>query len=242
MAQVITSQNHLESDMKKLKKAKLKGEISIVGLIFIGAFLGGTLTPVIGVISFLIVLIVAKNVQTKKKEIEILKSGLEGERHSLQIFQMLPDTYTVFSDLEIEAEGKKSQLDHVVVGENGIFIIETKNLNGTISGNSADHELLQSKVGRGGSAYSKTFYNPIKQVSTHVYRLSRYFKQNGIDTWIQGAVYFSNSNTQVMIQNTTETPVFSYANLPEMLQYITTYRGKAKLTPATQEKIRQLLG
>ena len=176
-------------------------------------------------------------------EMEIIKLGLDGEKETLKVFENLPDTYTVFSNLEIEVEGKKSQLDHVVVGSNGIFIIETKNLNGTIDGHALDRHFLQSKVGRGGTSFSKQFYNPIKQVSANVFRLSRYLKANGVDLWVQGAVYFSNPAVQVFIHNGSEIPVFTYSNngRKEMIEYILNFQGKKEITSVVKTQIEKAL-
>jgi len=242
MAKIIASNNHLESDMRALKQSRLKNWGYMLGLMFIGGFLHMTFLPLIGgIIAIALMLIPAKKVQTIEQNINILASGLAGEKQTLQIFKNLPDSYVVISDLEIEAEGKKSQLDHVIIGGNGIFVVETKNLNGLILGNADDHQLTQSKVGRGGTPYSKTFYNPIKQVSTHVFRLSRLLKENGLDEWIQGAVYFSNPECQVAIQQIASVPVFDFGDARGMLEFIVSYKGKRQISPTNQRAIEALL-
>ncbi|MBM7648442.1 hypothetical protein JOC78_001384 [Bacillus ectoiniformans] len=242
MARIISNKNHLETDIKKLNGAKRRGSISILGLT-IGAFiLHLSILPLIGpIICFALMTIPARKNKQLVKEIQILRSGLKGEKQALEFFKQLPEDYTVFSDLEIIAEGKKSQLDNVIVGPNGIFVIETKNLNGEIQGNSDDTQLTQYKIGRKGNPYNKTFYNPIKQVSTHVYRLSRLLKSNGVDTWIQGAVYFANPDCSVMVHNDSDIPVFSHSDNRHMLQYILSYQGKKKVSLQDKEKLEQLL-
>ena len=42
--------------------------------------------------------------------------------------------YRTINDLIIRADGKSSQIDHVVISNYGIFIIETKNYKGWITG------------------------------------------------------------------------------------------------------------
>jgi hypothetical protein len=242
MAKIISNKNHLEKDIKKLNRTKRQGNLLILGLIF-GAFtLHFSILPLIGpFICFALMGIPTRKNKQLVQEIKILKSGLKGEKQTLEFFKQLPDNYTVFSDLDIVAEGKSSQLDNVIVGPNGIFVIETKNLNGTIQGDSNDQQLIQYKVGRGGNPYNKAFYNPIKQVSTHVYRLSRLLKSNGVDTWIQGAVYFANPDCSVMIQNDTDIPVFSYTDTRDMLQFILSYQGKNQASLLDKERVEQLL-
>jgi hypothetical protein len=126
---------------------------------------------------------VAGGLYTKKAK--ILKSGIDGERKTQAVFSALPDTCTVISDLAITAEGKQSQIDNVVVAPTGIFVIEVKNMNGDIVGNGEDKQLSQHKIGRKCGEYSKTFYNPIKQVGTHVYRLKSLLRENGLNAWVQ---------------------------------------------------------
>ena len=138
---------------------------------------------------------------------------------------------------------KTSQIDNIVVGSNGIFVIETKNLNGLIEGNEDDKEVVHHKVGIKGGKYSKTIYNPIKQVSTHVYRVSEVLKGYNLNKWVQGAVYFTNRNCIVDI-NSTRIPVFSEAEEgdKEVLNYIVNYdRSNASITQEDKIKIVRIL-
>lgn len=170
----------------------------------------------------------------------ILKRGLEGEQRTERILSHLPDHYTVISDLTIHADGKESQIDHVVVGPTGVFVIETKNLNGIIEGKEEDREFYQHKVGRAGGEYGKPFYNPTKQVGTHVWRVSQFLKEHRIHTWVYGAVFFSNPAARVHVV-ATKTPVFSYQEGPNrMLDYIV-HRDGESLSKEQQQRIVHLV-
>ena len=64
---------------------------------------------------------------------------------------------------------KTSQIDHIVINRNGIFVIETKNYSGRIYGQESQQEWTQVL------AYGKVknrLYNPIKQNKSHVYHIS----------------------------------------------------------------------
>jgi hypothetical protein len=72
---------------------------------------------------------------------------------------------------------KSSQIDHVVIRPNGVFVVETKNYAGRIYGSESQQEWTQVL------AYGETknsFYNPIKQNSTHIYFLAKALRQQDI--------------------------------------------------------------
>ena len=64
---------------------------------------------------------------------------------------------------------KTSQIDHIVINRNGIFVIETKNYSGRIYGQESQQEWTQVL------AYGKVknrLYNPVKQNKSHLYHIS----------------------------------------------------------------------
>ncbi|HTL15773.1 MAG TPA: nuclease-related domain-containing protein, partial [Patescibacteria group bacterium] len=68
-----------------------------------------------------------------------LQSGARGEKHVGAILSRLPEAFCVINDL---ATGH-GNLDHVVVGPTGVFVIETKNWRGEIS-EDGKGELIQN--------------------------------------------------------------------------------------------------
>lgn len=176
-------------------------------------------------------------------QINILKHGLKGEKKSLKQLSKLPKDYYVFTDVNIELGDKSSQIDHVVVGYNGVFVIETKNLKGLVKGNSEDRMIRQLKVGKNGGEYSKNIYNPIKQVSTHVYRISELLKREDIRIWVQGIVFFVNEEATINLESK-DIPVFSSSRLGDrkILEYIINYRNRdGKLSKHIQDEIIDIL-
>ena len=79
------------------------------------------------------------------RKLEILGSGLEGEDKEQDLFSSLPDGYYVIPDLCISIDNKRSQIDHLIVGSTGVFIIETKNTKGIIEGREDDTCICQAK-------------------------------------------------------------------------------------------------
>lgn len=70
--------------------------------------------------------------------------------------------YRLMNDIYIRSCGKESQIDHVLIGKAGIFVIETKNYQGTITGDENDEEWTQ-ELDR-----EYTFYNPVRQNRGHI--------------------------------------------------------------------------
>ena len=63
-----------------------------------------------------------------RKALRSYRRGEEGERIVAQAIEqsLIPKGYVVFHDIQLEKDGKRSNIDHLLVGGNGIFAIETK--------------------------------------------------------------------------------------------------------------------
>lgn len=173
-----------------------------------------------------------------------ISTGLNGKKQTLSFVSSLPNDYTVVTNPKITYQGQESMLDTVVIGSNGVFIIQTKNHNGSISGSVSDNKLSQYKIGRRGTPYTNMFYNPAKQVSTHVFRLSKLLQEFGYNVWIQGIVYFSNPSAEVNVRyGGGQIPVFAASENGEfeMCEYITSYTQKKTLSKTDIEKIADIL-
>lgn len=95
--------------------------------------------------------------------------GEEGERNMAELLSELPkDKYFVFNDLLVYQNGRTAQIDHVVVSQFGIFVIETKNYHGRIYGGNDVKYWSQNLHG-----HQYKFYNPIFQNRGHVKALSQ---------------------------------------------------------------------
>jgi hypothetical protein len=172
------------------------------------------------------------------QEIEILRAGIQGENLTNYCLERLPDTYTAFRNLTVSYQGKKSEMDAVIVGPTGVFIVETKNLNGTIYGSFQDHDWTQYKVGRGGTPYQKSFYSPVKQVNTQVYRLANFLKEQGHRAHVYPIVYFANMDTTVEVTGQDDkTALFASSDdgADRLLRYV--LQQPQALSPAICDRI-----
>lgn len=94
--------------------------------------------------------------------------GFTGELGVGFVLNLVGKNSYVINNLMFENQGKSIQIDHVLINETGVFVIETKNYAGYISGYENSQEWTQTL------AYGKIknkFYNPIKQNKSHVYHL-----------------------------------------------------------------------
>lgn len=99
--------------------------------------------------------------------IRILKpkiKGFIGEKEVAFFLSKLDsEKYKVINNLKVDIDREKTQIDHLVISNYGIFVIETKNYKGRIYGDESTNYWTQifyeDKI---------KFYNPIRQNDWHV--------------------------------------------------------------------------
>ena len=93
------------------------------------------------------------------------KKGERGERRVARILaDGLGDGYILLNDVYLPRKGGgTSQIDHIVVSQYGIFVVETKNYSGWIFGKADDESWTQTLPGQ-----KNQFPNPIRQNYGHV--------------------------------------------------------------------------
>ena len=93
--------------------------------------------------------------------------GYFGEKSVAFFLSKLDETkYKVINNIMLQVGNKKTQIDHVVVSNYGIFVIETKNYKGWIIGNEFDDNWKQVIYKR-----KEKLHNPIKQNYGHIQAL-----------------------------------------------------------------------
>jgi hypothetical protein len=112
----------------------------------------------------------------------------------------LPNHYIVFNNLEVPTEnGEKRELDQVVLGRNGLFVVEVKHLRGEISGSDKDPNWQQVKRSRTGNVYTTAVRNPVAQVRSAAGVLHRYLISRGINIRVQGIVVFTHPDVMLKV-------------------------------------------
>jgi len=103
----------------------------------VGAALGADLgQATTGVVMFLAVLMLLRGVFTCYRRIGAFFKGAAGEEIVARELAHLPAGYHVFHSLDMGGGvlmWHKGDIDHVVVGPSGVFVIETKNWRGTVA-------------------------------------------------------------------------------------------------------------
>ena len=103
----------------------------------------------------------------------VLRSAwLKGQRGERRVRRMLrrglkAPHYVALHNVTLDAPGGSTQIDHVVVSRFGLFVIETKNLQGRITGGERQPEWTQTLGPR-----SFAFQNPLHQNYRHTQALA----------------------------------------------------------------------
>lgn len=216
MAQVITADNELKEKYDLYQKRRRGAFMLTMGSFLIwmlNVIVIHSFNPMFVLTVFISFFIGGVSLSYLSKQVESLSSGLQGEEKTTAVAAMLPQEYYCIRNPKVTWEDRTSEMDIVIVGKTGVFVVESKNHNGTIIGDYTKNQWVQHKIGQKGTPYSSQFYSPVKQVSTHVYRLANMLHSRGIHTYIQAIVYFSNPHTEVFLENyESKISVFSAAN------------------------------
>lgn len=118
--------------------------------------------------------------------------GIAGEKTVASYLNQLPEDYFIFNDVKFP--GSYGNLDHVVIGPNGIFVIETKNYDGFF---------IVKEDGwyyKKGNYLKKSQSQPGKQVMRNVMSLKKFLEKNNINTygvWLDPIVTLVNKNFKI---------------------------------------------
>jgi hypothetical protein len=115
------------------------------------------------------------------------QQGFEGEKQVTKVLSStLSDDYFLINDVQLAA-GKRSNIDHIVLGPTGIFVLETKNHSG--------------KIVCYADSWTGIGQNPFTQARVNASRVSRVIKASEIfkskPPWIQAVVVFANKKVEL---------------------------------------------
>lgn len=95
--------------------------------------------------------------------------GIEGETAvSIILYALDKSSYKIINNIVLKTGENTSQIDHVVISDFGVIVIETKNYKGWIFGYENSEYWTQAIYG-----YKSKFYNPIRQNSGHIRALRK---------------------------------------------------------------------
>jgi hypothetical protein len=127
------------------------------------------------------------------------------------------------------------EADFVIVGNNGVFIIENKDYRGEIQGDATAANWELHKIGIGGTPYTKSCRNPVRQVRVYVTLLSRLLAMRNIKVRITPLVSLSQNNSLDGINS----PRVSVMGVDELCGKIIVHKGT--LSAHDRERVIGLL-
>ena len=143
----------------------------------------------VGVFCLLLGLAAAVTLSLSERRFRAYVKGARGEERVAYELASLPETYTVFHGMEAGAgtSGGAGDIDHVVVGPAGVFVIETKNWSGRVTV-------------RGGEVLydgHKPHRSPIEQVAAAGRAVERLLRERGQDdVTVRRVVCFAGSEPE----------------------------------------------
>lgn len=160
-----------------------------------------------------------------------IKKGEEGERKVASLLESSSSFHCLINNLVLLGEnGVSHQIDHILINPNGIFVIETKNYYGEITGQEDDSFWTRSYFVKRQKKSIK-FHNPLKQNQSHIRIIKRIIGKNYP---IYCFVVFTQNNGDVL-------GLFNVCNIDSLLKRLNLIVSDAQLKEKEIETIYQAL-
>ncbi len=168
-----------------------------------------------------------KSKKKKKQDADIAKIGQDGEN---AVFEILAQTKgkhkRIINDIVIKTKADKtSQIDHILINEAGIFVVETKNYKGLIYGSPDTYNWCQYL-----GSQKFFFYSPVMQNAAHMKRLKAVLGEEY--PYYSVIVFVQNNVKKLNMENVID--------LQDLSKYVNSHRKK-KLKPVEIRKIYKTL-
>ncbi len=165
------------------------------------------------------------------KKIQEYRFGQEGEDNVLQsVSQALDGNWHVFRNVRLYGR-HKGDLDLVLVGPPGIWVLEVKNFNGEYRNIGDGWEL------RKGKTWKKALVNPSRQANNNSLNLKNFLKAENINTYVNPIVVWANPESPLTVENPM-VAVWQFTQLSDELGNI--WQGE-KLSQTERDKIIEKL-
>lgn len=165
--------------------------------------------------------------------------GRWGERRISSKLLSLPNEYHLYNDVYIEVEGRSVQIDHVIISQYGVFVIETKNYTGWIFGTDKSEYWTKNVYGT-----KFRFRNPLKQNYSHMKSLQALLnipanKFIPIIVFLNGATLKCHTSGIVIYSHQLKSTILSYKThlfSEEEVQRLTKQLSSANIIDKKQQK------
>ncbi len=131
------------------------------------------------------------------KKIEEYRRGEAGEDKTVEvILQALDGNWKLFRNLTLPGRNK-ADLDLVLVGPPGIWVLEVKNLSGEYRNVGEAWEF------RSGKRWKPAFVNPSRQALNSAVRLANFLKADNLNVFVNPVVVWANSDSLLRVEDPT---------------------------------------
>ncbi|HEX8969392.1 MAG TPA: nuclease-related domain-containing protein, partial [Chloroflexota bacterium] len=134
-----------------------------------------------------------------------VRMGLSGERRVAGVLaRELPETYVLVNGLKLPRGA--GDIDHLVIGPTGVFLLETKTMAGRIVCE-PDGTWRRTRIGRAGTAYAAYIGDPAAQVRRNIFAMRECLRTRlpglfrGRPLWIEGVVVFPHPRTELQAEH-----------------------------------------
>ena len=221
-------------------KAKLHRNISIILFTIggLGLLVSYLLMNFILIIIFIFIFIISLSIGGIFLKFYLNYSGgFQGEQITIEALQNLPDSYYLINDVNLP--NGYGNIDHIVLGNNGIFVIETKNFEGEIR---CEGDIWYQYKDTWKIPEEHEIKSPSKQVKGNALKLKQYIESKNIfdkslRLWVEGIVVFTHDNVILHCDNPT-VPVFK---VNQLCNYIRNKESKIKFSSQELEKVAKIL-
>jgi hypothetical protein len=165
------------------------------------------------------------------KEIEEYRFGQEGENRMVEIIlQALDGNWHLFRNISLPGRNK-GDLDLILVGPPGVWVLEVKNFRGEY------RNIGDSWEYRSGKNWKVASANPSQQALKNALRLANFLKADGLNVFVNPVVIWANQDAPLFVENPSAA-VWLYNRLADELGNI--WHGE-KLSQSEREKIANKL-
>lgn len=200
-------------------------------------FMGGQSRLVLAISLGLLVASLAISRRGKQHDIKSLKykKGMMGEASVASALKNLDNNYLLINDLKLK--GKMGNIDHIILGPNGIFAIETKSFRGDIGCNS-DEWTRRTKC----SSSIKDLESPSYQVKRNAAEIRQLLQSAG-DTvkgkslFVDGIVVFTDPEAHLELKS----PTVPVLKLGELCDYIKNSKSGDRYSSRDLESMAEFL-
>jgi hypothetical protein len=159
-----------------------------------------------------------------QRKYRIYNGGLQGEKSVVKhLSKTLSDDYYLLNDVYMR-NGGGGDIDHVVLGPNGVFVLETKNWSGKINCNGDDWQ----RPGKHDMS------SPSRQAKRNAAKIIHLIDSlRSLSIWVEGIVVFTNRNVKLNINN----PTVPILKLHQLTSHITAHKAINLLSQQQLEEI-----